>query len=57
LIVLPVPPPEVVNRDIKPGEPFQIPTSVPHSLQNGPAPTKLIANFVVEKGKPLASPA
>ena len=50
MIVLPVPPPEVVNRDIKPG-------GAPHSLQNDPAPTKLIANFAVEKGKPLASPA
>ena len=34
-----------------------LPTGVPHSGTNGPARTVIAATFVVEKGKPLASPA
>jgi quercetin dioxygenase-like cupin family protein len=39
------------------GEGFQVPTAVPHSGKNGPAKTVISVTFVVEKGKPLASPA
>jgi quercetin dioxygenase-like cupin family protein len=39
------------------GEGFQVPTGVPHSAKNGDQPTILAATYVVEKGKPLASPA
>jgi quercetin dioxygenase-like cupin family protein len=39
------------------GQAFQVPTGVPHSATNGGKPTKLVSTYVVEKGKPLASPA
>jgi len=42
---------------LKPGDAFQVPTGVPHGGVNGPAKTVIIVTFVVEKGKPLASPA
>jgi quercetin dioxygenase-like cupin family protein len=45
------------NRTLNAGDGFQIPPEVPHSVKNGPAKTKVIANYVVEKDKPLASPA
>jgi quercetin dioxygenase-like cupin family protein len=45
------------TRTYSPGEGFQVPTGVPHSAKNGPAKTVLAGTYVVEKGKPLASPA
>jgi quercetin dioxygenase-like cupin family protein len=45
------------TRTIAPGEAFQVPPVTPHSGKNGPAKTVIVATFVVEKGKPLASPA
>jgi len=39
------------------GDGFQVPTRVPHGGLNGPAKTVVISTYVVEKGKPLASPA
>ena len=42
---------------LKPGDAYQVPTGVPHGGKNGPAKTIIAATFVVEKGKPLASPA
>ncbi len=42
---------------LKPGDGYQVPTGVPHSGKNGLAKTVLVATYVVEKGKPLASPA
>jgi quercetin dioxygenase-like cupin family protein len=42
---------------LKPGDVFQVPTGAPHSGKNGPDKTIIIDTFVVEKGKPLASPA
>ena len=45
------------TRTLAPGDGFQIPTSVPHSGKNGPAKSVLAGTYVVEKGKPLASPA
>ena len=44
-------------RHLKAGDSFKIPPGVPHSLQNGHEPLVLAANFVVEKDKPLSSPA
>lgn len=44
-------------RRIKTGEGFQIPPEVPHSAKNGDKPTKLAITYVVEKDKPLVSPA
>ncbi len=45
------------TRVYKAGDGFQVPTSVPHEGKNGPDPTVLAVTYVVEKGKPLASPA
>jgi quercetin dioxygenase-like cupin family protein len=42
---------------LKPGDAYQVPTRVPHGGKNGPAKTLLVGTYVVEKGKPLASPA
>ena len=50
----------VAGRDdqaIAPGDSFQIPPLTPHSARNADAPTAILINFVVEKDKPLASPA
>ena len=42
---------------LKPGDGFQVPTRVVHGGTNGPAKTVVVSTYVVEKGKPLASPA
>ncbi|MBL6078987.1 cupin domain-containing protein [Belnapia sp. T18] len=44
-------------RTYKAGEGFQVPPGVPHAGRNGPATSKLAATYIVEKDKPLASPA
>jgi quercetin dioxygenase-like cupin family protein len=45
-------------RTVKAGESFVIPAGVVHDAHNtSSAPTKLVGVYVVEKGKPLASPA
>jgi quercetin dioxygenase-like cupin family protein len=45
-------------RIVKAGESFVIPAGVIHDAHNeGSAPIKLIGVYVVEKGKPLATPA
>jgi quercetin dioxygenase-like cupin family protein len=45
------------TRTFKAGEGFQVPTRTPHSGKNGDKPTILAITYIVEKGKPLASPA
>ena len=46
------------NRKVAAGEGFVIPAGVVHNARNdGAAPAKLVGVYVVEKGKPLASPA
>jgi quercetin dioxygenase-like cupin family protein len=45
------------DRKVKASEGFQIPPAVPHGLRNGDKPMKLAITYVVEKDKPLASPA
>jgi quercetin dioxygenase-like cupin family protein len=45
-------------RQVKAGEGFVIPAGVVHNAKNdGAVPIKLVGVYVVEKGKPLASPA
>lgn len=45
-------------RKLAAGEGFVIPAGVVHNARNdGPLPTRLVGVYVVEKGKPLASPA
>jgi quercetin dioxygenase-like cupin family protein len=45
------------DRLVKAGEGFQVPAGTPHSARNGDRPTKIAITYVVEKGKPVASPA
>ena len=45
------------TKMIKPGDGFQIPPETPHAGgKPGEAKSRLIITYVVEKGKPLASP-
>ncbi len=46
-------PPKVFKQ----GDTYMIPVSTPHVAKAGPAGVKLMGTFVVEKDKPLASPA
>lgn len=46
------------TRTLKPGDGFQIPPNTPHAGgKPGTAKTRVLITYVVEKGKPLASPA
>jgi quercetin dioxygenase-like cupin family protein len=45
------------DRSINPGDGFQIPPEVPHSVRNGPQKSRVAITYIVEKDKPLASPA
>ena len=46
------------TKNIKPGDGFQIPPETPHAGGKAPeAKTRILITYVVEKGKPLASPA
>jgi quercetin dioxygenase-like cupin family protein len=45
------------TRTFKAGDGFQVSTRVPHSGKNGDKPTTIAITYIVEKGKPLASPA
>ena len=45
------------DKTIKTGESYQIPPGAVHDAKTGPQGAKVIATYVVEKGKPLASPA
>lgn len=42
---------------VRPGDHWQVPAGTPHYLQNGPNHTRLLVTYVLEKGKPLATPA
>ena len=42
---------------LKAGDSYQIPAGAIHDGRSGSAGTKVIATYVVEKGKPLATPA
>jgi len=44
-------------RTFKAGDGFQVPPNTKHSGKNGDKPTTLAITYIVEKGKPLASPA
>jgi quercetin dioxygenase-like cupin family protein len=46
------------TRMMKPGDAFVIPAGTPHAGgKNGNSKTRIASTYVVEKGKPLASPA
>src|SRR5688572_9759116 len=43
---------------VKAGSSFAVPAGAPHSAKNTASiPTKVLATFVIEKGKPITSPA
>jgi quercetin dioxygenase-like cupin family protein len=42
---------------VKAGESYQIPAGVVHDAKAGDKPFKVLAIYVVDKSKPLASPA
>lgn len=44
-------------KTIKAGESYQIPAGAIHDGKSGPQGGKVIATYVIEKGKPLATPA
>ncbi len=44
-------------KTVKIGESYQVPSGAIHDAKAGPNGAKVIATYVVEKGKPLASPA
>jgi quercetin dioxygenase-like cupin family protein len=45
------------DKTVKAGESYQVPPWAIHDARSGPNGSKVIATYVVEKGKPLASPA
>jgi quercetin dioxygenase-like cupin family protein len=45
------------TRSVQTGESIFVPAGIVHSGRAGPAGAKILAAWVVEKGKPLASPA
>jgi quercetin dioxygenase-like cupin family protein len=46
------------DRKVKAGDSWAIPGGTPHAAVNtGSKPEKLVVTYVVEKGKPLATPA
>ena len=46
------------TRTLKPGDGFHIPPETPHAGgKPGDAKTRILVTYVVEKGKPIASPA
>jgi quercetin dioxygenase-like cupin family protein len=44
------------DRTVKAGDAIQIPANVPHNLCAAASGIKALAVYVIEKGKPLASP-
>jgi quercetin dioxygenase-like cupin family protein len=46
------------TRTLKPGDGFQVPPMTPHAgSPNGDKKSRIAITYIVEKGKPLASPA
>jgi quercetin dioxygenase-like cupin family protein len=45
------------DKTIKAGESYKVPPMTIHDAKTEPNGAKVIATYVVEKGKPLASPA
>ncbi len=44
------------DKVLKAGESYSVPPGAVHDAKTGAAGAKVIATYVVEKGKPLASP-
>jgi quercetin dioxygenase-like cupin family protein len=44
------------TREVQAGEAMFVPANTPHGGKAGPSGAKILATWVVEKGKPLATP-
>lgn len=44
-------------KELKAGDSYAVPSGAIHDARTGPQGAKVIATYVVEKGKPLAAPA
>jgi quercetin dioxygenase-like cupin family protein len=45
-------------RTLGPGGSFSVPPGTPHAVRNaGPGPLTILSTYVVDRGKPIASPA
>ena len=47
----------VADRTLAPGDAFAVSFEVPHFLQNGPKKSRVLSVYVVDRDKPLATPA
>jgi quercetin dioxygenase-like cupin family protein len=45
------------DKPLKPGDSYQIAPGAAHDARSGPNGAKVLATYVVEKGKPFATPA
>lgn len=45
------------DQALKVGDSYAVPAGVPHDVKSGPNGFKIMAVYVVEEGKPVASPA
>lgn len=45
------------DQTLKPGDSYAVPAGVPHDVKTGDKGLKLMAVYVVEDGKPVATPA
>jgi len=45
------------DKPLKAGDSYQMPPGAVHDAKSGPQGAKVLATYVVEKGKPLATPA
>jgi quercetin dioxygenase-like cupin family protein len=45
------------EKTVKAGQSYQVPPGAVHDAKSGPNGAKVVATYVVEKGKPLATPA
>ena len=45
------------DRQLKAGDSYAVPAGVPHDVKTGPDGFKLVAAYIVEKGKAVATPA
>lgn len=45
------------DRAMKAGDSFLVAREVPHLVRNGPGRTRVLSTYVLDKDKPLASPA
>jgi quercetin dioxygenase-like cupin family protein len=45
------------EKTLRAGDSYQVPAGAVHDARTGPNGAKVIATYVVEKGKPLATPA